>query len=241
MISIIIPTLNEESVLERTLVGLKGLQPLEYELIISDGRSSDRTAEIARRFTDKVVVYSGEARQTIGGGKNLGAALAQGKYLLFLDADATIPDPENFLDRIAVEFEKDENLLGATVRLRVSEGEATLQDRIFSTIFIDWVHYLCNNILRIGSSSGEFQFVRKESFDKIGGYDETMPLGEDNELSRRLARLGRTKMFYDLKIYHTGRRFHKQGWGAVLYKWNAHNLQRLFGIKSSAKEWKPIR
>ena len=97
MISIIIPTLNEESVLEETLKNIRKIKSTPYELIISDGNSTDRTVEIAQKYTDNIVVYKGEERQTIAGGRNLGAGIAGGSCLVFQDADVVVPDPDVFL------------------------------------------------------------------------------------------------------------------------------------------------
>jgi len=70
MISFIIPTLREESSLEKTLNWLSTYTG-ENEIIISDGGSTDKTLEIARKYTDKIIVYEGTKRQTIGMGRNL--------------------------------------------------------------------------------------------------------------------------------------------------------------------------
>jgi len=70
MISFIIPTLCEESVIENTLQCINKYSG-EKEIIISDGNSQDKTIEIAKRYTDKIIVYKGEKRQTIGMARNL--------------------------------------------------------------------------------------------------------------------------------------------------------------------------
>ena len=78
MISIIIPTLNEAKIIESTLRTLAATLTLPHEVIVSDGGSSDRTAELATRHANTVVVYSGAGRQTIGKGRNNGAKAATG-------------------------------------------------------------------------------------------------------------------------------------------------------------------
>src|SRR4051812_47233932 len=95
-LSIIIPTLNEEKILEKTLLHLRELHDIPYEIIVSDGKSKDKTIEIANKYADKVVVYEGEKRQTIGMGRNLGASVAQGDFFVFLDADMYVPDINDF-------------------------------------------------------------------------------------------------------------------------------------------------
>ena len=97
MISIIIPTLNEEKEIEETLKNLE--EPLrrgEIEVIISDGGSTDATLEIVKRYTKKIVVHSGAKRQTISHAKNIGAAKAVGEYLLFWMRMCLFLMPHNF-------------------------------------------------------------------------------------------------------------------------------------------------
>ena len=100
MLSIIIPTLNEEKSIEKTLQSIKELKDYDYEIIISDGKSKDKTVEIAKKYDAKVIVYEGTIRQTIGGGRNLGASIASGDFFVFLDADVTIPDINNFFKKV---------------------------------------------------------------------------------------------------------------------------------------------
>ena len=120
MISIIIPTLNEEKEIANTLKNLESvIKDGEVEVIISDGNSKDKTAEIARSYDAKVMVYTGEKRQKISEGKNWGAKEAKGEYLLFQDSDITMPDPSEFIKKMIAIFENNKNLLGATVFLKV--------------------------------------------------------------------------------------------------------------------------
>ena len=93
MISIVIPTLNEERRIGQTLQRLRDTLVGDFEIIVSDGGSKDKTADIARALADKVIVHSGLDRQTIAGGRNAGAKVAAGEYITFLDADVTIPNP----------------------------------------------------------------------------------------------------------------------------------------------------
>ena len=96
-LSIIVVTLNEESVIKDTITSLKSLT-IPHEIIVSDGKSTDKTAEIAKQYADKVVVYSGIPRQTIAMGRNDGAAAATGEFLVFLDADSRILHTDEFFN-----------------------------------------------------------------------------------------------------------------------------------------------
>lgn len=240
MISIIIPTLNEESVLEKTLANLKTIKTISNELIISDGRSQDKTIGIAKKFTDKIVIYDKKERQTIGNARNLGAKIAQGEYLVFIDADTAIPNPDHFFSEALKFFEQDEKLAAITVPMRVSEELETFSDRLFFGL-TNLSHRINNNITHTGSASGEFQMIRKYYFDKVSGFDDFLVTYEDNDLFERLAKIGETRLLTDLRIFHSGRRVHKVGHLKLLFIWVVNAIWFKLFRKAATKEWKPIR
>ena len=85
-ISVIIPTLNEESHIEKTLQSVIK-QAGDYELFVVDGGSTDNTIAIAKRYTSVIDSKRGRAIQM-----NAGASLCKGDILLFLHADTLLPD-----------------------------------------------------------------------------------------------------------------------------------------------------
>lgn len=239
-ISIIIPTKNEISVIEDTLKRFRTCTRNDYEIIISDGGSTDGTIAVAEKYANAVVVYKGAVRQTIAAGRNAGAREAKGEYLAFFDADMTVHDPDAFFAKALAIFETHPTVVALTCCLRVLPGHETAADRLFFSL-INWVYFLENNILRIGAASGEFQMVRRSVFEKVGGYREDLVVAEDQELFRRLARAGRTHFARYLTLYHTGRRAHKIGWPKLLLLWTVNGVSvPLFG-RSFQKVWKEIR
>lgn len=238
MISIILPTLNEESVIEKTLTSLRRLT-IPHEIIISDGQSKDRTVEISKTLADKVLTYSGTKRQTIAEGRNAGAATAQGEFLAFLDADVTMPDPDKFFTEALARF-NDPKLTGLVAWIKVLPEMATLSDGI---IFASYNRYLSilNNVFSLGVSGGEFQMMRKSDFQKIGGYREHLVASEDMDLLNRLSKIGRVRLDTKLVVFHTGRRAHKIGWPKLLFQWTANSLSMMTRNKAYSKEWEPIR
>ena len=241
MISIVIPTLNEEKIINNTLDSLKQIKDIDYEIIISDGKSSDKTIVLSRDYTNKITVYDKEIRQTISGARNLGASLAEGEYLLFLDADVKLKNQILFLTTLINSFEKDKSLVGATTRIKISPENATLIDKIMSFLFIDFPHYFHNNITRTGSTSGEIMFVRKTSFDIIGGFNESLVSCEDLDLFERLAKIGKTTFFWNLTVYHSGRRFHKIGWFKLVSTWIINVFYYKHYGRTKSIIWEEIR
>lgn len=240
MISIIIPTLNEERVLERTLKTIQALTTIPYELIISDGRSTDQTLTIAKRYTDKIMIHQGSDRQTIANARNMGARLATGKYLLFIDADVTIPHPNGFFQDLVTRFEQDPTLGGVTVSIRVEKSLETTADRWFFG-FLDLTNRLRNNLLQIGGASGEFQMIRQSVFKKIHGYNDALIAYEDFDLFERLRRVAKTRMIPSLTVFHTGRRVHKVGHLKLFSIWVFNGIWFFLFKKSLSKEWRQIR
>ena len=102
MISIIIPTRNEERFLQHTISTLRNMKNFEYEIIVSDGKSSDATISVARQYADIVVEYTKKEKQTIAGGRNAGAAVASGDFFVFIDADVLIPDVDIFFHKARI-------------------------------------------------------------------------------------------------------------------------------------------
>lgn len=240
MISIIIPALNEEKVLPRTIGFLRKLQNLDYEIIVSDGHSFDATLDIAQRLADKVVVHRAGLRQTIGQGRNLGAQAAGGDFLVFLDADVSIKDPNIFFRKALKLFEKDPKLLALTVFIKVVPEKSTLGDKLFFSL-VNRLHQLNNNLFKLGSASGEFQMIRTGAFKKLGGFNERLVVGEDNDMFARLSRIGKTRVETKLHILHDSRRAHSIGWFKLLYFWIRNDIYARFLKRSWSREWTAIR
>lgn len=239
MLSVIIPTLREGEYLERTLAQFKSLA-LPHEIIITDGGSTDATLDIALRYTDKITVWNESRRQTFGEAKNAGAALVSGTFLVFIDADVLIPDPENFFKEMLAEFNKNPKLVAMTVPLKPYAENNSLVDAFFSAP-LNWFYIISNNLFRSGNSSGEFQMVRAEAFKKIGGFGEHLAAGEDNELFRQLASHGRTLSYSKLCVRHSLRRPHKLGWLRTYGIWLKNGFSVALRGKAAYKEWAVVR
>jgi glycosyltransferase involved in cell wall biosynthesis len=240
MISIIIPTLNEEKILEKTLKALCELNAVPYEIIVSDGGSTDKTVQIAKKFANKVVTHDGKTRQTIGIGRNAGAKIASGELLLFLDADVFIPEINDFFVKAINLFDQDKKLAGLTVFLKVLPESVTISDWLFFSM-VNRSHQFFNNVLHSGTASGEFMMVRASAFNQINGFNEKLIMGEDNDLFARLSKIGATKIESGLYVMHTARRAHDVGWFKLLPLWWLNMVYNKIFKRSFSKEWKVIR
>ena len=237
MISFIIPTLNEEKTIENTLRCLDAFSG-EKEIIVSDGGSKDKTIEIASKYTNKIVIHKDSKRQNIAQGRNAGAKEAKGDFIVFVDADVTIPDINDFIKRAKKYFDNDQKLVAVTAGCIVSKEVSILMDKIVFTFIKYYFAFL--NLIRFGAAGGEFQMIKRSAFLEVGGFDPNLAVSEDMDLFWRLAKIGRTKLPLELDIYHTGRRAHKIGWPRLLWQWFSNTIM-VFFFRRSDDEWKEIR
>jgi glycosyltransferase involved in cell wall biosynthesis len=239
VISFVVPTLNEAKTIDRTLATLRQYAGA-HEIIVSDGGSDDGTLEICRASADHVLVYSGQQRQTIGMARNMGAAVATGEHLVFVDADVVIPDVNEFFEVAHEVFRVRPRLVGMTVKYRVFPELATFGDRyVFTMLGLQF--FLQNNVLRIGAAGGEFQMIARDAFERVGGFNERLAAAEDMDLFRRLSKIGQTRFVGDLTVFHTGRRAHAVGWPRLLWSWFTNSASVFLFRRSASKEWKEIR
>jgi len=156
----------------------------EFEIIVSDARSTDRTVECARPHADVIVV---EDRKGIAYGRNSGAKKAQGDILLFVDADAVL-EPE-FLIECHNAF-SDHRVLGMTGIANPIDGRY-LQKFVYKGTYILVRLFRC---LGLCLFPGICVAYRREVFSYIGGFREDFGIVEDLDLSRRISRLGSCKV-----------------------------------------------
>ncbi len=241
-LSLIIPTLQEESVLPDTLARF----PLELrarygvELILSDGGSTDATLSYAHAHADVVVEYLGIRRQSIAQGRNWGASLAHGEVLIFLNADSVPADPEHFIRTVLAWAQTaPEKELALACPVYVHPADATWKDRLFHALYNRYVWLL--NCCGLGMGRGECHIVRRWAFWKVGGYDERLFAGEDFDLYRRLRRLGRIRMAWELPIYESPRRYRHYGYLRTLWLWTLNALSAMLAHRSVSRLWEPVR
>ncbi len=198
MISIVIPTYNEEKYLPKLLNSIKKQKFHDYEIIIADANSADKTVEIAKKYGCKVIAGG---RPAVG--RNNGARVANGEYLLFLDADVILP--KDFLSKALKEFNHKYLEIAPTCQKPVSNLE------IDRTIY-DIHNYLLKYFHQIYPMTvGVSIFTTKRLHNRIGGFDETMHLNEDNEYGLRAKKIAKYGSITDTYINVSMRRFDKEG------------------------------
>ncbi|MBZ9569828.1 glycosyltransferase [Patescibacteria group bacterium] len=200
MLSIIIPTLNEEKYLPLLLDSIKKQDfDGEYEIIIADAKSKDKTIEIAKSSGCKVVKGGLPAI-----GRNEGAKAAVGDLLLFLDADVTLP--KGFIEKALKEF-KERNLDVATFCLEPKTKRRA--KKFLFNFFYNWPILVFEKLLAHGSQA---ILTKKDIFQKLGGFDEEIKFSEDHSFVRKSKKIGNFGILRSVKVLSSLRRFEKDGW-----------------------------
>ena len=176
-ISVVVPAFNEEKLLAASLAEIQSASSAftargwQFELIVCDNNSTDRTAEIARAAGAKVVF---EPVNQIARARNCGAAAATGDWIIFVDADSH-PSAELFAD-VAEAIPSGKCLAGG------------------STLRLDEKHFVAGMITRMWNLAsrwhrllaGSFIFVEAAVFRQVGGFSQELFAGEELEFSQRL-------------------------------------------------------
>ncbi len=239
-VSVIVPALQEEELLASTLACFPPTlrERFGIELIVSDGGSTDGTVRIARAAADAVVERNPQCRENIAIGRNHGARAARGDILVFINADVRVASAERFFERMLATIARDE-IVAATCTVRVFPEEERLSDRLFHRFFNDYAYLL--NVLGMGMGRGECHVMRRDVFDRIGGYNEALAAGEDYELFVRLRRLGSIAFLKDLTVYESPRRYRRYGYAWIATLWYLNGLWALLFKRSFVQRWKPVR
>ncbi|MFH0928270.1 MAG: glycosyltransferase [bacterium] len=221
-VSIIIPTWNEEAILPTLFSNLRAQSFRDFEVIVADANSSDRTREIATGFGARVVPGG-----LPGAGRNAGARVAQGEILLFLDADVVLPDP-GFLEATVREFETKRFDLSTCLLMPIS---TRLGDRIML-----WFYnaYTLATTRILAHVPGFCVFVKRSLHEKIHGFDEQVVFAEDHEYARRAVQFGRFGFLKSRKLPMSMRRFDRDGRLQTALKYACAEVYMIFkgGIKS---------
>ena len=193
-LSIVVPTLDEAAGIAATLQALGSLRARGAEVIVVDGGSRDRTAEIARPLCDRLLT----ARRGRAAQMNAGAGAAQGEVLLFLHADTRLPDDA---DRLVLAGLAASGRAWGRFDVRI-DGTHPL---------LPLVAALMNLRSRASgiATSDQAIFVARTAFAAVGGYPD-IALMEDIVLSRRLKRLTRPLCLRS-RALTSGRRWEKHG------------------------------
>ena len=208
MFSIVIPALNEEKYLPGLLSDLAEQTFKEFEVIVVDGTSDDQTVSEAKKFGGKLpkLTILSSKKRNVSVQRNMGGKKASGEWLIFMDAD----------DRLQPDFMK---ILSGVIVKNKSVGVFTCWMDSDSSLRTDKAIALLMNVLLEAAKIISYRWapgamigIRKEGFDKIGGFDPNKDYGEDGHFVREAFLIGfNFIIFKEPKYRFSQRRFRKNG------------------------------
>jgi glycosyltransferase involved in cell wall biosynthesis len=205
VISFIVPAYNEELLLGRTLSALHAAAQAigeSYELIVADDASTDRTAAIAEANGARLVRV---AHRKIAATRNSGAREAKGDLLIFVDADTVVNEP---VVRAALQAVRD-GAVGGGCDFQF-DGRLPMWGKLLIFTF--------RPVYRVARlAAGCFLFCTRQSFEAVGGFDETLYAAEEAFMSRALKRQGPFVVLRE-SVLTSGR------------KLRAHSLREVLGV-----------
>ncbi|MEK7516951.1 MAG: glycosyltransferase [Patescibacteria group bacterium] len=212
--SVVIPTLNEDNYLPKILSDFAKQRKKNFEIIIVDANSSDKTKEKALTFSKSFPLqFYLVKKRNVSYQRNYGANKSNGKYLLFLDADARVG--KNFTENLYKNIPKKNRsvFLPTLITEEPSKKNTVLFKLINSVIEL-------SQFLNKPLSSGGAIFILRKLFFQINGFNENLYMSEDHDLVQRAREAGsKAEILKDVKVVFCLRRVKKEGEAIVLYKY----------------------
>jgi glycosyltransferase involved in cell wall biosynthesis len=205
MLSFIIPAYNEEAVIARTVQAVHEAARAaggDYEIIVVDDASTDRTAELAAQHGARVVSVN---KRQIAATRNAGARAAKGDVFFFIDADTLVPGATI---TAALDALKNGAVAGgAQVRF---DGKVSFLTRALLRVFME-----AFSVLRL--APGCFMYCTRQAFDGAGGFDERFFASEEVWFSKALKLQGKFVMVRQ-PVITSGRKIRDHGTPRLLLK-----------------------
>ncbi len=235
-ISIIIPVLNEAETIQAFLQTLQPLREQGHEVVLVDGRSQDKTRELARPYVDRMMsTDKGRAKQQI-----LGAKMASGQVFLFLHADTFLPTDADQIILLA--------LAGQLPSQNKKQAHGALWGRFNVRLAAEhWLFRIIEQMMNwrsclTGIATGDQAiFVTKSLYQEVGGVP-AIDLMEDIEFSHRLKKIS-SPVCLKFKVITSARRWQKNGiFKTIFFMWFMR-LQYFFGVspKVLLKKYYPYK
>ncbi len=205
-LSFVIPTLNEERYLPHLLDSLVKQKQKDFEVVIVDGNSTDKTKEIAESYNKSLnIKFIQVEKGALSPQKNIGGEAASGEYLVFLDADMLVFPLFTKIAKKQITNKKGLLFLPYVIPLEKKDYPE-----------VSMVFPMVNQLIALSQNfnkpfgSGPAMVFEKMFFKRIGGFDDIF--GEDHQIIRKAYLYGvRAKFIPSLKVKFSLRRMKKDG------------------------------
>lgn len=233
MLSIIIPTLNEEKYIEPLLKSLVPQLEKGDEILIVDSLSRDGTLRIAKKYSCKILPMP---RKGIAAAKNLGARKAANDVIAFLDADSVVS--RNWLKKIKRPMQ--DKKLQAVAGLDLYHADSRRKETFYNGYSRSLYHaaHMFYRFSRKAWLPANNCAIRKKLFLGIGGYRNVVC--EDAEFMQRWPLNARVHYDPSMIVWLSDRRFKKHGFRKTLSLWLIADVKAWLGLGIHAQEYKKI-
>ena len=240
LLSIVVPAYNEESYLSDCLsyvqaeVGRYTENGL-IEVLVVDNASTDRTAEVAGSFAGVRVVR--EPQKGLTRARQKGLMEASGDILAFIDADTRMP--EGWIGRLLESFSQNSRVVCVSGPYIYYDSRRL--ERILIRLY--WIFLAVPSywITRYMAVGGNFA-AKREALLRIDGFDTNIAFyGEDTNIARRLAAVGKVWFRMSMPMYTSPRRLHTEGLFRTALKYAAHFLYEVILKRPTTGSYRDVR
>ncbi len=224
-VSIIIPAYNEEKYLAETLRAVCALDYPDFEVIVVDNASTDRTSEIARQFPVKVVR---EEKKGILHARERGRTEAVGEIIANIDADCR---PTKAWLKNAVKHFNDPNVVAVSGPYYYFDSPAFSRTILFG--MQKYLYAISSRILQMAGKNGILiggnTLFRRTAMEQSGGYDTSILFyGEDTDTAKKLSARGKIVFSPSVVMHTSARRFQSEGTLRIIGKYLYHFFKATF-------------
>ena len=227
MVSVVIPAYNEEQSIESCLKAFtRQTTNIPYEVVLVNNNSTDDTIAIAQKFVGALdLKIVNEKQQGRGAARRLGFSKANGNIILSTDADTVVP--KDWIANYLSHFENPK-IVAVTGPWKIRSRSKV---RNFTAYHFQRLTLPCLTGLNFG--------VRKNVYNKAGGFDGSLKAQEDIELTPRVRKLGKIKYAKDVVVLTSSRRY-KRGLLKGLWDYQKVSIYT-FLLKDKTKTLPDIR
>lgn len=197
-LSVVMPVYNAEATLPECLERVFQSTWRDFEMVLVDDGSTDRTREIANRFPTRIVPTSGRVGPAAA--RNLGARVAEGEVLFFIDSDVMLrPDS---IARLMARFDAEDEVDGLIGVQAAHMRHRNLPSQ-YKNLWMRWTYLRCAGNVPLFYTTAAA--IKREAFLRAGGFDHgyATPNVEDTAFGQKLKRLGvRVQVQPDLEVEH---------------------------------------
>lgn len=199
-LSVVITAYNEEKNLPQCLTAVthQSISKEEYEIVVVDNNSTDKTADIAKGFGARVIK---EQKQGYVYALSKGMNEAKGEIVAVTDSDTIVP--KNWLETINKAFEN--SAVVAVTGIAQVETKNTIMNTLYEKLYELFLRF--NFLIGKPHLTGFNFAVRKKAFQQVGGMDEKFAMSPDVDLGLRMSKVGKVVFISKMRSLTSIRRW----------------------------------